>query len=267
MATDQLSESKTPDKRDDLLLETRGLVKRFGGVAAIDELDLQVRNGEILGLIGPNGSGKTTFFNVVTGFLKANGGDVLFRGEHITNFSPHRIAKRGIIRTFQLNLLLRSLTVLENVRFAYHLQRRGTVFGAFFHTSVVRREERDITAQAEQVLEATGMSDRRDQLAGQLSYGWQKTLTLAIGIASKPDLLLLDEPLTGISPSRVEAIAGLVTSLRERGTTVCLIEHNVNLLMNLCDRIVALNFGQKMADGLPEQVTRDKVVIESYLGG
>ena len=250
----------------DPLLETRGLVKRFGGVAAIDGLDFQIQEGEILGVIGPNGSGKTTLFNVVTGFLKANGGDVLFHGERVTNLAPHRIAKRGIIRTFQLNLLFRSLSVIENVRFAYHLQRQGNVFGAFLHTPFVSREERDITARAEQVLEATGMTDRRDQLAGQLSYGWQKTLTLAIGLASRPNLLLLDEPLTGISPSRVEAIAGLVTQARQSGMTICIIEHNVNLLMDLCDRIVALNFGRKMADGKPDEVTRDKVVIESYLG-
>lgn len=251
----------------DWLLETRSLVKQFGGVAAIDQLDLHVLEGEILGVIGPNGSGKTTLFNVITGFLKANEGDVFFRGERITNRSPHRIAKRGIVRTFQLNLLFRSLSVLENVRFAYHLHRDNGVFGAFLNTPSVRREERAITEQAEEVLEATGMADRSDQLAGQLSYGWQKTLTLAIGLATRPNLLLLDEPLTGISPSRIDAIGSLIRSARESGTTICLIEHNVNLLMGLCDRIVALNFGQKMADGKPEDVTRDQVVIESYLGG
>ena len=249
------------------LLETKGLVKQFGGVTAIDHLDFHVASGEILGVIGPNGSGKTTLFNVLTGFLKANNGEVFFQNQRITNMAPHRIAKRGLIRTFQLNLLFRSLSVLENIRFGYHLQRRNGVLSAFLNTPSVREEERDITQRAESVLEAAGMSDRRNQLAGQLSYGWQKTLTLAIGIASQPKLLLLDEPLTGISPTRIEAIAGLVNRARDNGTTVCLIEHNVNLLMDLCDRIVALNFGQKMADGAPDEVTRDKIVIESYLGG
>lgn len=251
----------------DPLLEARGLVKLFGGISAIDGLDFHIQSGEILGVIGPNGSGKTTLFNVVTGFLKASGGDVFFQGERITNLSPHVIAKRGIVRTFQLNLLFRSLSVLENIRFAYYLQRQNGVFGAFLNTPSVRQEERAITEKAEQVLEETGMADRRDQLAGQLSYGWQKTLTLAIGLASNPNLLLLDEPLTGISPSRIDAIAGLVNTARDTGTTICLIEHNVNLLMDLCDRIVALNFGQKMAEGKPEEVTQDRVVIESYLGG
>ena len=251
----------------DWLLETRSLVKQFGGVAAIDQLDLQMREGEILGVIGPNGSGKTTLFNVITGFLKANEGDVFFRAERITNRAPHRIAKRGIVRTFQLNLLFRSLSVLENVRFAYHLHRHNGVFGAFLNTPSVRREERAITEHAEQALETTGMADRRDQLAGQLSYDWQKTLTLAIGLATRSNLLLLDESLTGISPSRVDAIGSLIRAARDSGTTVCLIEHNVNLLMGLCDRIVALNFGQKMADGKPKDVTRARVVIESYLGG
>ena len=249
------------------ILEVSNVSKSFGGVKANVDISMSVDKGKIVGLIGPNGSGKTTLFNVLTGFLKANNGEVFFQNQRITNMAPHRIAKRGLIRTFQLNLLFRSLSVLENIRFGYHLQRRNGVLSAFLNTPSVREEERDITQRAESVLEAAGMSDRRNQLAGQLSYGWQKTLTLAIGIASQPKLLLLDEPLTGISPTRIEAIAGLVNRARDNGTTVCLIEHNVNLLMDLCDRIVALNFGQKMADGAPDEVTRDKIVIESYLGG
>ena len=176
------------------------------------------------------------------------------------------IAKRGIVRTFQLNLLFRSLSVRENVRFAYHLHRKTGVVSALLHTPAVRREESGITRDAERILEEAGMGDRRDQMASDLSYGWQKTLTLAIGIAANPRLLLLDEPLTGISPTRIEAIASLIRRARDAGTTICVIEHNVNLLMDLCDRIVALNAGRKMADGEPQEVTRNQTVIESYLG-
>ncbi len=248
------------------LLETRVLTKRFGGLAAVDGLDFEVHRGEILGVIGPNGSGKTTLFNVITGFLKSNGGDVFFEGHRITNRSPHVIAKQGIVRTFQLNLLFRSLSVRENVRFAYHLHRKTGVVGALLHTPAARREESGITRDAERILEEAGMRDRRDQMASELSYGWQKTLTLAIGIAANPRLLLLDEPLTGISPTRIDAIASLIRRARDSGVTICVIEHNVNLLMDLCDRIVALNAGRKMADGKPEAVTRNPIVIESYLG-
>lgn len=253
--------------KDAALLRIRGLRKLFGGVAAIDGLDFDVSQGEILGVIGPNGSGKTTLFNVVTGFLKANGGEIRFEGRRITNAPPHAAAGFGIVRTFQLNRLFRTLSVLDNVRFAFHLHRRHNVIAAFFHTPAVRREERRITERAEEILERTGLTDRRDQLAAQLSYGWQKTLTLAIGLAANPKLLLLDEPLTGISPSRSEAITSLVRGARDSGATICIIEHNVNLLVNLCDRIVALNYGRKMADGPPGEVTRDKNVIEAYLGG
>ena len=249
------------------LLEIHNLKKSFGGLNAVDGLDFHINEGEILGVIGPNGSGKTTLFNLITGFLKPTAGKILFQGKEIAGKRPHLIAKRGVVRTFQLNLLFRSFTVLENVAHAYQLQRQTGPIGAFFRPKRVRDEEAHFLQKAEEVIELAGMSDRRDQYARQLSYGWQKTLTLAIGLATQPKLLLLDEPITGIAPTRVEAIGNLIRDANEKGVTICLIEHNVNLLMSLCDRIVALNFGQMMADGLPDEVAHNPNVVQAYLGG
>ena len=249
------------------LLETHELRKSFGGLNAVDGLDFHVNEGEILGIIGPNGSGKTTLFNLITGFLNPTAGKIHFQGKDIAGMRPHVIAKRGVIRTFQLNALFRSFTVRDNVALAYQLQRKTGPVGAFFRPRRVRDEEAHFLRKADEVLELAGMTDRRDQYARQLSYGWQKTLTLAIGLAAQPKLLLLDEPITGIAPTRVDAIGDLIRDANEQGTTICLIEHNVNLIMGLCDRIVALNFGRKMADGSPDEVAHDPDVVQAYLGG
>lgn len=248
------------------LLETKNLTKSFGGVNAVDDLDFHIEEGEILGIIGPNGSGKTTLFNLIAGFHQPNSGTIIFQGKDITGLAPHRIAKKGIIRSFQLNLLFSGFTVLKNVDVAYHLHRKTGPIAAFLGTRKVREEEKELLEKARNILELVGMSDREDQFALELSYGWQKTLTIAIGIAADAKLLMLDEPITGIAPNRVEAIAELIRIANRQGTTICLIEHNVALIMSLCDRIVALNFGQKMADGLPEEVAHNKDVVQAYLG-
>jgi len=249
-----------------LLFETKDLTKSFGGVVAIANLDFHIDQGEIVGLIGPNGSGKTTFFNVVTGVLKPNRGKVRFKGEDITALKPHDIAKRGIVRTFQLNLLFGTSSVLDNVTTSHYLHRRTGVLDSFLNTSAARREEQALLQMGREILDFAGMSDRQGQLGQELSYGWQKTLTLAIGLSAGPALLLLDEPLTGISPDRVEAITGLIRRAKQQGVTTCLIEHNVRSIMDLCDRIVALNFGEKIAEGLPHEVVHNKDVIKAYLG-
>ncbi len=248
------------------LLETKNLTKSFGGVKAVDALDFHIQEGEILGIIGPNGSGKTTLFNTIAGLYKPNNGTVFFQGDDISGLAPHRIAQKGIVRSFQLNLLFSDFTVLKNVDMAYHLHRKTGPIAAFLGTRKVKQEEKELLQKAENLLKLVGMDSRSNQLAQELSYGWQKTLTIAIGIAAEAKLLMLDEPITGIAPDRVGAIAELIRIANKQGTTICMIEHNVALLMDLCDRIVALNFGQKMADGLPEEVANNKDVIQAYLG-
>ena len=245
------------------LLEAQNLTKHFGGLAAVNRVDITVNAGEIVGLIGPNGAGKTTCFNLLSGFLPPTDGSITFNGESLVGLKPHHIVKRGLVRTFQLTTLFLDMSVLTNVLLGLHLSsRRG--FGRVLLS--LRSFPRDEITRTREVLEFTGLAPYADELAKNLPHGHQRTLGIAMALAARPQLLLLDEPVTGMNFEESQRVMDLVKTIRDRGTTVLLVEHNMKAVMGTCERIVVLNFGEKLTEGTPNEVGSNRDVIEAYLG-
>ena len=252
----------------DVLLEVRDLVKDFGGLRAVNHCSFVVRRGTITGLIGPNGAGKTTLFNVITGFLTPDAGQVVFKGEDITGLPPHAIFHRGICRTFQIPREHRSMTVLENLMLVPRGQIGERLWSPWFLARAVREQERAIRRKALEVLELVELAHLKDEYAGNLSGGQKKLLELARAMMADPELVLLDEPGAGVNPTLMRKLVGVIEQLRrERGVTFLLIEHDMNLVMNLCDPVIVMSEGAKLTEGPPEAVRSDPRVLEAYLGG
>jgi branched-chain amino acid transport system ATP-binding protein len=245
------------------ILETRGLSKQYGGLAAVSDVDLHVDEGEIVGLIGPNGAGKTTCFNLLSGFVRPTRGTVTFAGDDITGLRPHHVAARGLVRTFQLTTLFHDMTVLESVLLGLHLHVRTRVSRLFFQRHTYSPPE---IAQAREVVDFAGLTPVAEQFARNLPHGHQRVLGIAMALATRPRLLLLDEPVAGMSQAESARVMRLVRTIRDRGTTVLLVEHNMKAVMGTCERIVVLNFGQKLTEGTPAEVGNNPAVIEAYLG-
>jgi len=248
------------------LLEVRNLSKNFGGLAAISYLSFDVFEGEILGLIGPNGAGKTTLFNVITGFFTPNQGKIFFEGKDISHFKPHQVAQRRVGRTFQLSTLCMRSTVFENVFAGFHLNYKTNFLKAFLRFPSACKEEEALRERAMEILDFMGIAYLRDELARNLPHGHQRTLGVCIALATHPKLLLLDEPMTGMNPEETEIMVGLVKKIRDSGVTIVIVEHDMRAVMKLCDRIMVLSFGQKIAEGIPREIRENQEVIEAYLG-
>jgi len=248
------------------LLEIRGLSKYFGGLAALSEVDLDVFESEILGVIGPNGAGKTTLFNVITGLLPPTSGRVRFKGEDITGLRADQIARRGIGRTFQASVLFGQATVFENVFTAFHMHYQQPGWKAFLRAPSARAEEELIRRRVMEVLEFMGLAPLKDELAMNLPHGHQRALGICLALATNPKLLLLDEPVTGMNPVETTTMVELIRKMRDGGTTIVIVEHDMRAIMSLCDRIAVLNYGRKIAEGSPEEIRNNQQVIEAYLG-
>jgi len=245
-------------------VDIEGLSKHYGGLAALSDISFHLNEGEILALIGPNGAGKTTLFNVVTGFLSPNGGTISFLGKEITGRHPHEIARMGMIRTFQLNMLFMSLSVIENILLGFHLNTSVPYLSR--NTQNARLSMKQDREKAQEIMEFLGLSEVQNFRAGTLSHGQQRILGIAIALAANPKVLLLDEPATGLSEKERSSLIKKIRQLRDRGISIMIVEHNMRLVMDISERIVVLDFGRKIAEGSPQEVVKNPDVIKAYLG-
>jgi branched-chain amino acid transport system ATP-binding protein len=248
------------------LLEVKSLTKRFGGLVAVNGISFVVREGEILSVIGPNGAGKSTLFKLIASFMRPSDGEVLLRGARISGLAPHIVARAGVVRTFQETTIFKGMSVRDNVIIAHHLRSRASLLGFYAGSKSARADESDFARSADEILDFLGLGAIASQLASTLPQGHLRALGIAIGLATNPTILLLDEPFAGMNHDETRRAVQLVRAVRERGVTILLVEHDMPAVMKISDRIVVLNFGEKTAEGTPSEIQENPRVIEAYLG-